>query len=612
MQKYLTIYVSPSKIITFLAVTLQESAYANIFRTFVRIITLLKSRNPILRLLAPAKPLVIWTLAVLAVTTFINLAAPVFSQVFVDSIITHKHPEWEAPVTILLVIILTVSVVNVFCGYYKKRALQAKYTVNQASGLFWHAIRLPVQAFGKMSPSDFILRLNNGNITFARLVAMLIPTLVSGVQILIMLVLMILYSPVLSLISLVSVIANVISLRMVASKQKSISRAMDNAQAEMHSTVAAGISNIEALKSAGAEAAFFRRTMDTFSNYINKSSNVSRSLVNLNFLPQFLQQATTIISLCLGAFFIIRGEMTVGLLLAFQGFLNQFLIPVSSLTRTNQLIMTASSAASRVLEVMDTPTDVSDGIELVPEDELSKLKGEIELRNVTFGYDRELPPLIENLSLHIAPGRSVAFVGGSGSGKSTLANLITGLYQPWSGEVLYDGKKKDEINRYSFYNSLSVVNQDIVLFDGTVADNIKMWDDVTEDFAMVLAARAAQIHSEIASRPEGYGSPVTGGGSNFSGGQRQRIEIATAIAKEPTIMVMDEATSALDPVTEMKVMESIREQGITTVIVAHRLSTIRDCDEILVIDHGRIADRGTHEELMQHTDGLYYKLMQMN
>ena len=334
--------------------------------------------------------------------------------------------------------------------------------------------------------------------------------------------------------------------------------------------------------------------------------------MNLNFLPQFLQQATTIISLCLGAFFIIRGEMTVGLLLAFQGFLNQFLIPISSLTRTNQLIMTASSAASRVLEVMDTPTDVSDGIELVPEDELSKLKGEIELRNVTFGYDRELPPLIENLSLHIAPGRSVAFVGGSGSGKSTLANLITGLYQPWSGEVLYDGKKKDEINRYSFYNSLSVVNQDIVLFDGTVADNIKMWDDVTEDFAMVLAARAAQIHSEIASRPEGYGSPVTGGGSNFSGGQRQRIEIATAIAKEPTIMVMDEATSALDPVTEMKVMESIREQGITTVIVAHRLSTIRDCDEILVIDHGRIADRGTHEELMQHTDGLYYKLMQMN
>ena len=187
----------------------------------------MSSRNPILRLLAPAKPLVIWTLAVLAVTTFINLAAPVFSQVFVDSIITHKHPEWEAPVTILLVIILTVSVVNVFCGYYKKRALQAKYTVNQASGLFWHAIRLPVQAFGKMSPSDFILRLNNGNITFARLVAMLIPTLVSGVQILIMLVLMILYSPVLSLISLVSVIANVISLRMVASKQKSISRTMD-------------------------------------------------------------------------------------------------------------------------------------------------------------------------------------------------------------------------------------------------------------------------------------------------------------------------------------------------------------------------------------------------
>lgn len=543
---------------------------------------------------------------------FIDIATPLFSQVFVDSIITHKHPEWETPVAILLVILLAISLANVFFGYWMQRKMSVKYRIDFTSKLFWHALRLPVQAYGKMSPSDFLVRYNNGDITFTRLISRLIPSIVSGFQILIMLALMILYSPMLSAISLISVVANVTSLRIVSRKQKKISMKMEEYQADMESMVSSGISNIEAVKSAGAEESFFRKSMDAFSIFINQSSYVSRALVNLNFLPSFLQQATSIISLCLGALFIMKGEMTVGLLMAFQGFLNQFLYPVSALTRTNHLMMTAESSAGRVNEVMDMPTDVDDMIVLPDEETLDKLHGNIELRDVSFGYDRNLPPLIEHLSLHITPGQSIAFVGGSGCGKSTLANLITGLYQPWSGEILYDGKKKEDINKYSFYNSVAVVNQDIVLFDGTVADNIKMWDDVTEDFAMVLAARSAQIHQEIASRPEGYDTPVVGSGNNFSGGQRQRIEIATAIAKEPTIMIMDEATSALDPVTEQLVMENIKDQGITTVIVAHRLSTIRDCDEILVLDHGRIIDRGTHEQLMQHTEGLYYKLMQMN
>lgn len=563
-------------------------------------------------MLLPTKPLIVWTVAVLFVTMCIDIATPLFSQVFVDGIITHKHPEWETPVSILLVLFIIISIANVTVGYYKKRVLRTKYLIKIFSSMFWHALRLPVQTFGQMSPGDFEARFTSGDITFARIFNRLVPTLVSGVQILIMLALMLLYSPVLSLVSLVSVVTNAVSLKVVSSKQKEISMSLEEKQAAMQSTMSSCISNIEAVKSAGAEDAFFRRSMNRFTQYINQSYLVSKSLVNLNFLPQFLQQATTVISLCLGALFIIKGEMTVGMLMAFQGFLNQFLLPICELTRTNQLMMTAESSAKRVNEVFDMPTDVSGTIEVVPAEELGKLKGEIELRNVSFGYDRNLPPLIENLSLHILPGKSIALVGGSGSGKSTLANLITGLYQPWSGEILYDGRRKDEINRYSFYNSLSVVNQDIVLFEGTVADNIKMWDDVTEDFAMVIAANSAQIHQEIASRTGGYDSYVAAGGSNFSGGQRQRIEIATAIAKEPTMMVMDEATSALDPITEMKVMQNIKDQGITTVIVAHRLSTIRDCDEILVMDHGRIIDRGTHDELMLHQDGLYYKLMQMN
>lgn len=569
-------------------------------------------RNPILRMLRPARNLVLWTVVVLFLTMAVEIAIPLFSQVFVDSIITGKHPEWQEPVVIALSIVVLISFVSVLFGVSFKRRVTLKYYINVATRTFWHFLRLPVSAFSRYSPGNLVARIKSGYSTAQNLSIKLLPSIVVVIQIAVMLILMLFYSPLLSLVSLFSVVINVISLRMVAKKQKNISHKLEESNSGMQSLVMSGVSNIETVKAAGAEGAFFRRTMSAFGRFINSNNKLSVNLVRLNFLPTFMQQATSMLSLCLGAIFIIKGEMTIGSLMAFQGFLSQFLRPVTLLTRTNQMLLSASSSTERLLEVIDYPADVPSAIVLPETGLVGKLKGKLQLNNVTFGYDRNLPPLIENISLTIEPGKSVALVGGSGSGKSTLANLITGLYQPWSGEILYDGKKKSEINRYDFYNSMSVVNQDIVLFDGTVAENIKMWDDVTEDFAMVLAARSAQIHQDIAQRPDGYETVLTGGGSNFSGGQRQRIEIATALAKEPTIIVMDEATSALDPSTEAKVMEHIKELGITMVIVAHRLSTIRDCDEIIVLENGRISDRGTHDELMRRPGGLYYRLMQMN
>lgn len=568
--------------------------------------------NPILRILKPAKSLVLWTVIVLLLTMAVEIAIPLFSQVFVDSIITNKHPEWQEPMIITLSIVVLISFASVLFGVSFKRRITLKYYINVATRIFWHFLRLPVDVLSTYSPGDLVSRIKSGYSTAQNLSIKLLPSVVVVIQIVVMLILMLFYSPILSLVSLFSVVVNVISLRMVSHKQKKISQAMEESNSGMQSLIMSGISNIETVKAAGAEGAFFRRTMNSFGQFINNNSILSANLVKFNFLPTFLQQITSMLSLCLGAIFIIKGEMTVGSLMAFQGFLVQFLRPVTLLTRTNQLLLSASTSAERLLEVMDHPTDVPSEIVLPEKGLIGKLKGRVQINNVTFGYDRNLPPLIENLSFTIEPGKSVALVGGSGSGKSTLANLVTGLYKPWSGEILYDGKKKDEINRYDFYNSMSVVNQDIVLFDGTVAENIKMWDDVTEDFAMVLAARSAQIHQDIAQRPDGYETVLTGGGSNFSGGQRQRIEIATALAKEPSIIVMDEATSALDPATEANVMDHIKELGITMVIVAHRLSTIRDCDEIIVLENGKITDRGTHDELMKRPQGLYYKMMQMN
>ncbi|MBP9991967.1 MAG: ATP-binding cassette domain-containing protein [Bacteroidales bacterium] len=568
--------------------------------------------NPIVRILKPAGSLLAWTVVVLFLTMAVDIAIPLFSQVFVDSIITNRHPEWQEPMIITLAIVVLVSFASVLFGVSFKRRVTLKYYIFVATRLFWHALRLQVNALSHYSPGNIVARIKSGYSTVQNLSLKLLPSFVVVIQVAVMLILMLFYSPVLSLVSLASVVINVVSLRMVAQKQKDVSRKMEESNSGMQSLVMSGISNIETIKAAGAEGSFFRKAMDAFGQFINSNNKLSVNLVKLNFLPTFLQQATSMLSLCLGAIFIIKGEMTIGSLMAFQGFLGQFLRPVTLLTRTNQLLLSASTSTERMLEIIDYPTDVPSAISL-PETELSgKLKGKVQIENVTFGYDRNLPPLIENLSLSIEPGKRVALVGGSGSGKSTLANLITGLHQPWSGEILYDGKKKSEIDRYEFYNSMSVVNQDIVLFDGTVSDNIKMWDDVTEDFTMVLAARSAQIHQDIAQRPDGYETVLTGGGSNFSGGQRQRIEIATALAKEPTIIVMDEATSALDPATEAKVMDHIKDLGITMVIVAHRLSTIRDCDEIIVLENGRITDRGTHDELMKHTQGLYYKMMQMN
>ena len=563
-------------------------------------------------MLKPAKSLVWWTVIVLLLTMAVEIAIPLFSQVFVDSIITNKHPEWQEPMVILLAIVVLVSFASVLFGVSFKRRVTLKYYINVATRTFWHFLRLPVEVLSRYSPGNLVSRIKSGYSTAQNLSIKLLPSFIVVIQIAVMLILMLFYSPVLSLVSLFSVVINVISLRMVSQKQKNISQTMEESNSGLQSLVMSGISNIETVKAAGAEGAFFRKAMNAFGHFINSNNNLSVSLVKLNFLPTFLQQITSMLSLCLGAIFIIKGEMTVGSLMAFQGFLVQFLRPVTLLTRTNQLLLSASTSTERLLEILDYPADVPSEIVLPEKELIGKLKGRIQINNVTFGYDRNLPPLIENLSLTIEPGKSVALVGGSGSGKSTLANLVTGLYKPWSGEILYDGRKKDEINRYDFYNSMSVVNQDIVLFDGTVAENIKMWDDVTEDFAMVLAARAAQIHQDIAQRPDGYETVLTGGGSNFSGGQRQRIEIATALAKEPSIIVMDEATSALDPATEANVMEHIKELGITMVIVAHRLSTIRDCDEIIVLENGKITDRGTHDELMKRPQGLYYKMMQMN
>jgi ABC-type bacteriocin/lantibiotic exporter with double-glycine peptidase domain len=397
---------------------------------------------------------------------------------------------------------------------------------------------------------------------------------------------------------------------MTSNMQKRKAMDMDVTESRLQNVTMTGMSNLETIKSMGGEQAFFSQWDNTYVQAMNARVRTSATNIFISAVPLFVLHLTNALILCLGAWYILRGELTPGMLLASQGLVNESIWPLNKTVDAMMVVMRVNSSIKRIKDVADSNREASP-LYLPTDDELPdivKLMGEIELRDVTFGYDRNLPPILEHFSLKIEAGERIALVGSSGCGKSTILSLISGLYEPWEGEVLFDGKPRKDIDRMSFVNSVSVVNQDVTLFEGTIADNVKMWDESIEDFAMVMACNDAQIHQEIMERPGAYQGVVAESGKNFSGGQRQRIEIATALAKEPTILLMDEGTSALDQHTEAKVMENIYGQGMTLIMIAHRLETIAACDQIYVIEQGRVTQHGTHDELRQ-MDGLYSNLL---
>ena len=325
----------------------------------------------------------------------------------------------------------------------------------------------------------------------------------------------------------------------------------------------------------------------------------------LGAIPAILSTVATSTVLVLGVLLTMEGKFSLGSIMVFQGFLSSFMSPAMTLISAGQTIQEMRTEMERVEDVMQYPSDsVFKEVPLDEDADYSKLTGNVELRHVTFGYSRLAPPLIRDFSMTMKPGSRVAFVGTSGCGKSTLAKLISGLYQPWEGEILFDGRPLSEIDRSVFTGSVAVVDQDIVLFEDTIANNIKMWDDSIEDFEMILAARDAQIYDDIMARDGGFYGKLTEGGKDLSGGQRQRLEIARVLAEDPSVIIMDEATSALDAKTEYELVKAVKDRGITCIVIAHRLSTIRDCDEIIVLDKGVVVERGTHDEL--YAKGGYY------
>ena len=547
--------------------------------------------------------LVLFSVLLYVITIGITLFPPFFQQVFTDNIITGKNPEWFKTLMLLYVGLFLVELLAWLVLNSHRRLLSMRFSLISQARYIWHALRMPMSAHSRFSSGDLIARFMGIGETGKKLFDMA-PAVVLMLNVLIFSYLLFAYHWKLGLIEILAIGTITLSIRLSMNYQKRKARNMEATERQLQSATMAGVHSMETIKAAGAEQWFYQRWESLYTQALNARVTVTRQMILMGALPFLVQQLTAALLLCLGAWFILKGELTPGMLLASQGFMSAMLYPITRMSNVMQDVFKAHSIMERQEEVLDVECETWQ-----EDEETGRLKGEIELRDVTFGYDRSMPPLIEHLSLRIKSGEQVAFVGKSGCGKSTLVMLVAGLYEPWEGEVFLDGKPICKTNHTTLTSSIGVVGQDVTLFEGTIADNIRMWDESISNDAVVRAASCAQLHNEVMEMPNTYDSMIDTSGQNLSAGQRQRMEIAAALAKEPSILLMDEATATLDIKTEAAVIQSVRDLGITLLMIAHRLETVRQCDTIYVIDHGQVIQYGTHDSLMTDKNGLYFQLI---
>lgn len=552
---------------------------------------------------------IVFVILTAVITSLLGIITPAFSRIFLDRLLTGENPDWLMPFTLALAGISVVQLVVAWIQAVYSLRINGKLAMVGNTTFMWKVLRMPMEFFSQRMAGDIQSRQSSNAMIAGQLVNTFAPLVLNAVMMSFYLIVMLRYSVILTLIGLASVLVNLILSSIISKKRINITRVQMRDAGKLAGTTVAGIEMIETIKASGAENGFFEK-------WAGYQASVNTNMVRFQRMNQLLGLLPTLVSslcdtavLMTGVFLAMKGEFTVGMIMAFQGFLSSFISPATTLISAGQTLQEMRTDMERIEDVMKYPTDVtfenSDDSENI---EYDKLSGNIEIKNVTFGYSRLAEPLIKDFSMSLKSGSRVAFVGPSGCGKSTVSKLISGLYKPWSGEILFDGKPMSKIDRSVFTGSLAVVDQDIILFEDTIANNIKMWDNSIEDFEMIMAARDAQLHEDIMQREGGYQYKLTEGGKDFSGGQRQRMEIARVLAQDPTIIILDEATSALDAKTEYDVVKSIKDRGITCIVVAHRLSTIRDCDEIIVMDQGNVVERGTHEELMKN-GGAYTQLV---
>jgi ATP-binding cassette subfamily C protein len=558
-----------------------------------------------------------------------NLAIPVYSQVFVDNVLINHRSQWLS--SLLVVMMLTIVLQGLLTALQLRylRKLKIKLSISMSSRFIWHLLKLPVSYYAQRYPGEISSRIRINDRVANALTGQLTTTLISAVVIIFYAAVMLHYSVLLTLTVICFAIVNVLVLQWVSRQRVDGNIKAAQNFGKVNGVAIAGLQSIETLKASGLESDFFSR----WAGYHTKATNAQQELnlanQQLNLLPSLITALSTVALLSIGGRQVIQGQMSIGMLLAFQLLTVSFLAPVNNLVQFGSTLQDLEGNLLRLDDVLDNATDPALDIakpqiktQRLEQNSIAnvaplsiasgttahRLQGYIELKDITFGYSRVAAPLIQNFNLTIKPGQRVALVGGSGSGKSTLAKIVAGLYEPWSGTVSFDGISRADISRSILTHSISVVDQDIILFADTIRANLTLWDSTVTDQTLEKASQDAAIHEVILSIPGGYLAPLIEGAANLSGGQRQRLEIARSLVNNPSILIMDEATSALDSETEKIIDQNLRRRGYTCLSVAHRLSTIRDCDEIIVLERGKVVQRGTHETLWQEK-GHYAQLI---
>ncbi len=540
------------------------------------------------------------------ITSFLNVINPVFSRVFLDKILGENNARWFGLFFLIYAAVIFIQIVMGYIQAIYSVKLNGKMAIVGNTSYMWKVLNLPIEFFSQRLAGDIKARQESSASISETFVNTLAPLVIDFGMLVFYLVVMIRYSVLLSVIGILSVVINLYVARIISKKRVNITRVLMRDSGKLYGTMISGIEMIETIKASGAENGFFEKWSGYQASVNTQNVKFQKVDYVLGLIPEYVNQITADVILIAGVYLCMTGRFTVGMIMAFQGFFGSFMGPVTTLIGAGQQIQEMRTDMERVEDVMEYPEDsLITAMKSVTTDDYSKLSGNVEIKNVTFGYSKLAEPIIKDFSLDIKQGEKIAFVGASGCGKSTISKLVSGLYQPWSGEILFDGKHISEIDRSVFTSSVAVVDQDIILFEDSIANNIRLWDSSIEDFEVIMAARDAMMHSDIMEREGGYEYKLIEGGKNLSGGQRQRLEMARVLAQDPTIIVMDEATSALDAKTEYEVVNAIKDRGITCIVVAHRLSTIRDCDKIVVIKDGEIEEIGTHEELF--AKGGYYK-----
>jgi NHLM bacteriocin system ABC transporter peptidase/ATP-binding protein len=539
-----------------------------------------------------------------------GLVIPTFSRVFVDEFLVSGRSSVVGSLLFGMAFTLGLQAVLIYLQQYFLLRLETKLALKTSSTFFNHILRLPVGYFAQRFAGEIGSRVAINDKVATLVSGKLATTAIDCFLIVFYAGLMMRYSVGLTLTVVAVALLNVAAIKIVARVRVDASRRLMGDKGKLQGTAMSGLKMIETLKATGGEAEFFSR----WAGYQAKTLRAEQHLRQLGdmtaVVPMVVGTLVTATVLLMGGLKVMNGELTVGLLVAYQALTGSFTKPLNSFVNFGSMVQELEADLNRLDDVLRYPQDplyrqkeVADAA-----DRRMKLTGRIELKDVTFGYSPLEKPLIENFNLSIQPGQRVALVGGSGSGKSTAAKLISGLYRPWSGQVLFDGVPREELPRRLLQNSIGLVDQEIFLFGGTIQENVTMWDGTIPTSRVTEACRDGAIAEVIEQREGGYGGWVEEGGGNFSGGQRQRLEIARSMVGHPTILILDEATSALDPTTEGIVDDALRRRGCTCIIIAHRLSTIRDCDEIVVLQRGKIVQRGTHDE-MKDVPGPYAQLI---